>query len=76
EGAPQLVKEEGPFHNAILDGMLPTQLSGFDVCAQLREMYPKMGIIMLTAKSQETDKAEGLEIGAAAYVTKPASPVG
>ncbi|EGL16551.1 response regulator transcription factor [Paenibacillus chitinolyticus] len=75
EEALQLVKDEGPFHIAILDVMLPTQLSGFDVCAQLRKMYPKMGIIMLTAKSQDTDKAEGLEIGADDYVTKPFSPV-
>ncbi|MVO99437.1 MULTISPECIES: response regulator transcription factor [Paenibacillus] len=75
EEALRIVKEQGPFHMALLDVMLPTKMSGFDVCAEIRRMYPKMGIIMLTAKSQDTDKAEGLEIGADDYVTKPFSPV-
>lgn len=63
----------GPFDIALLDVMLPT-ISGFEVCEQLRERYPRMGIIMLTAKSQEEDKIYGLELGADDYVQKPFSP--
>ena len=64
---------QGPFDIALLDVMLPT-ISGFEVCEQLRERYPRMGIIMLTAKSQEEDKIYGLELGADDYVQKPFSP--
>jgi len=62
-----------PFDVALLDVMLPT-ISGFEVCEQLREKFPRMGIIMLTAKSQEEDKIRGLELGADDYVQKPFSP--
>lgn len=64
---------EGPFDIALLDVMLPT-ISGFEVCEQLRGKYPDMGIIMLTAKSQEEDKIYGLGLGADDYVQKPFSP--
>lgn len=56
----------------ILDVMLP-QLSGYDVCRQMRKKGLTMPIIMLTAKSQEIDKIMGLELGADDYVTKPFS---
>jgi DNA-binding response OmpR family regulator len=62
-----------PFDVALLDVMLPT-ISGFEVCEQLRARFPRMGIIMLTAKSQEEDKIRGLELGADDYVQKPFSP--
>ncbi len=62
-----------PFDVALLDVMLPT-ISGFEVCEQLRRLFPRMGIIMLTAKSQEEDKIRGLELGADDYVQKPFSP--
>jgi len=62
-----------PFDVALLDVMLPT-ISGFEVCGKLREQFPRMGIIMLTAKSQEEDKIRGLELGADDYVQKPFSP--
>lgn len=58
---------------AILDVMLPG-IDGFEVCGQLRRKFPRMGIIMLTAKSQELDKVMGLEFGADDYVVKPFSP--
>ncbi|MGO0062132.1 response regulator transcription factor [Brevibacillus fluminis] len=58
---------------AILDVMLPG-ISGFEVCQQLRNRYPRLGIIMLTAKGQEADKIAGLEYGADDYVVKPFSP--
>ncbi|MBC7088324.1 MAG: response regulator transcription factor [Tissierellales bacterium] len=59
---------------AILDIMLPG-IDGFEVLKSLRKMYPKMGIILLTAKSQDTDKIMGLEYGSDDYMTKPFNPM-
>lgn len=59
---------------ALLDIMLP-DIDGFEVCRKLRAANPKLGIIMLSAKSQEMDKVTGLMTGADDYVTKPFSPV-
>jgi len=55
----------------VLDWMLP-EMSGIEVCRELRKMG-RMGIIMVTARSDETDKIIGLEVGADDYVTKPFS---
>ncbi len=59
----------------ILDLMLPG-LDGLEVCKTLKkeQKTSNIPIIMLTAKSQETDKIVGLELGADDYVTKPFSP--
>ncbi|MBQ7491117.1 MAG: response regulator transcription factor [Clostridia bacterium] len=57
---------------AVLDVMLP-DVSGFDVCRRIRGMGSKMGIIMLTAMGQESDRVTGLMTGADDYVTKPFS---
>ncbi len=54
----------------ILDVMLPN-LSGFDICKQLRKDGLNTPILMLTGKGEETDKVLGLELGADDYVTKP-----
>jgi DNA-binding response OmpR family regulator len=56
----------------VLDVMLPN-LSGLDVCKQLRSQGNTLPIIMLTARGQEIDKVLGLKIGADDYVTKPFS---
>jgi DNA-binding response OmpR family regulator len=56
----------------ILDLMLP-DINGFTVCEEMRQSHPVVPIIMLTARSQETDKIRGLESGADDYVTKPFS---
>jgi DNA-binding response OmpR family regulator len=56
----------------ILDLMLP-DINGFTVCEEIRQSHPVVPIIMLTARSQETDKIRGLEAGADDYVTKPFS---
>ena len=58
---------------ALLDVMLP-DIDGIEVCRRIRASGSKMGIIMLTAKSQEMDKVTGLMTGADDYVTKPFSP--
>jgi DNA-binding response OmpR family regulator len=70
KNALHMAKQEKPAL-VVLDCMLP-EMSGFDVCRELRKMGP-MGIVMLTAKSEETDKIIGLEIGADDYLTKPFS---
>jgi phosphate regulon transcriptional regulator PhoB len=59
----------------ILDIMLPV-MDGFEVCRVLKstEATACVPIIILSAKSQETDKIVGLELGADDYVTKPFSP--
>ncbi len=57
----------------VLDLMLPG-IDGFEVCRSLREKYPNLGIIMLTAKSQDVDKIMGLEYGTDDYMTKPFNP--
>ena len=58
---------------AILDIMLP-DIDGFEVCRRIRVGNNQMGIIMLTARTQEMDKVTGLMTGADDYVTKPFSP--
>ncbi len=58
---------------AILDIMLP-DIDGFEVCRRIRAGSMPIGVIMLTARSQEMDKVTGLMTGADDYVTKPFSP--
>ena len=58
---------------AILDIMLP-DIDGFEVCRNIRANNKQIGIIMLTARSQEMDKVTGLMTGADDYITKPFSP--
>ena len=58
----------------VLDIMLPG-IDGFEVCKILRQEYPSIGIIMLTAKSQDMDKIMGLEYGTDDYMVKPFNPM-
>lgn len=64
---------KGDFDIALLDIMMPG-IDGFEVCKRLRERSSTIGIIMLTAKTQEMDKVRGLMLGADDYVAKPFSP--
>ena len=57
---------------ALLDIMLP-DMDGFEVCRRIRAGDNNIGIIMLTARTQEMDKVTGLMTGADDYVTKPFS---
>jgi DNA-binding response OmpR family regulator len=59
-------------HLVILDIMLPG-LDGFEICKKIRAQDQHTPVIMLTAKSQESDKLLGFELGADDYVTKPFS---
>lgn len=54
----------------ILDVMMPKK-SGYDVCTEIRKKDPILPILMLTAKSAESDKVLGLGLGADDYMTKP-----
>ncbi len=74
EGAIAAIKERTP-DIIVLDWMIPN-LSGIDVCRRVRAMPENRNIpiIMLTARSEETDKVLGLEAGADDYMVKPFSP--
>ena len=65
--------EPETFDIALLDVSMPG-MDGFELCKLLRERSNTLGIIMLTARSQEDDKITGLGIGADDYITKPFSP--
>ncbi len=63
----------GDFDVVLLDIMMP-EMDGITVCKELRKRSESVGIIMLTAKTEEMDKVTGLLVGADDYVTKPFSP--
>lgn len=71
EAARAILSQE--FDLAVLDIMLP-DIDGFEVCRRIRMSNAQVGIIMLTARTQEMDKVTGLMTGADDYVTKPFSP--
>jgi DNA-binding response OmpR family regulator len=71
EQAMEKVRQWQP-HLVILDLMLP-KASGYDVTRFIRKSFPSTFILMLTAKNEEINKIQGLEIGADDYVTKPFS---
>ena len=76
DGLEALTKYEacgGDVAVALLDIMMPN-MDGLEVCKRLREKSNSLGIMMLTAKTQEMDKVSGLLNGADDYVTKPFSP--
>jgi len=69
----EIDKQDGNFDVALLDIMMPG-MDGFQLCKALRAKSNTLGIIMLSARTQEMDKVNGLMIGADDYVTKPFSP--
>ena len=73
EEALEKLKSGADIRVALLDIMLPG-IDGFEVCRRIRATNTNIGIIMLTARSQEMDKVTGLMTGADDYVTKPFSP--
>jgi len=66
------VREEETYDLVVLDVMMP-EMSGFDVCKQLRQEGNLVPVILLTAKGEEIDRVLGLELGADDYITKPFS---
>ncbi|MCI6256109.1 response regulator transcription factor [Pseudoflavonifractor sp. HCP28S3_F10] len=73
EEALEQLKHNPDIKVALLDIMLPG-MDGFEVCRRIRASNNQIGIIMLTARTQEMDKVTGLMTGADDYVTKPFSP--
>lgn len=73
EAALELLHSEQGIGVALLDLMLPG-IDGFELCRRIRSGGSKIGIIMLTARTQEVDRVTGLMTGADDYVTKPFSP--
>lgn len=73
EEALEQLKRNPDVSVALLDIMLP-DMDGFEVCRRIRGSNSRIGIIMLTARTQEMDKVTGLMTGADDYVTKPFSP--
>ncbi len=67
-------QNDGDFDVAVLDIMMPGDHDGLSVCKELRKSNGTIGIILLTARTQEMDKVSGLMMGADDYVTKPFSP--
>lgn len=73
EEALTIFDAERDFDIVLLDISMPG-MDGFEVCKQLRSRTSTLGIIMLTARTQEIDKISGLMLGADDYITKPFSP--
>lgn len=67
----EFVQKHDP-HLLLLDIRLP-DISGFDICGQLRREGWRMPILMLTARDEEIDRILGLELGADDYIVKPYS---
>lgn len=73
EEALEILASERGIGVALFDIMLPG-IDGFELCRRIRSKGSKIGIIMLTARTQEVDRVTGLMTGADDYVTKPFSP--
>ena len=60
----------------ILDIMMPGELNGIEACKKIRQIpgFEETIILMLSAKTQEIDKEEGMDAGATDYLVKPFSP--
>lgn len=70
EGYEKIIKNN--YDLVLMDVMMP-EMSGFEVCKQIRKDGIKVPVILLTAKGEEIDKVRGLELGADDYITKPFS---
>lgn len=64
------IMQEQHFDMLLLDVMLP-EISGLDICEQIRLRNKEIGIIILSAKDQSIDRVQGLKLGADDYLTKP-----
>lgn len=73
ERALEMLAADSGIGVVLLDVMMPG-MDGFEVCRKIRAKGSKVGIIMLTARTQEVDRVTGLMTGADDYVTKPFSP--
>ena len=67
------IARKNELHLVLMDIMMP-EMDGISATAKLREEY-NVPIILLTAKSEDTDKVLGLNVGADDYITKPFNPI-
>ena len=69
-----IIREEQP-EVVFLDIMMP-KMNGYEVCRNIQESSEPNSskIVLITAKGQEVDKKQGLELGACMYLTKPFDP--
>ena len=74
EQALEILEKSNDVAVAVMDVMLPG-IDGYEVCKRIRASDSNIGIIMLTARSQDFDKVTGLMTGADDYITKPFSPL-
>ena len=74
EAAVRRIEDGEKFDIALLDIMLPG-MNGISLCEYIRRGNDRIGIIMLSAKSQEQDKVMSLSVGADDYITKPFNPL-
>ena len=74
ERALELLHQNPPCDAALLDIMLPG-MDGLSLCETIRRDDADIGIIIVSAKGQESDKIRGLSIGADDYITKPFNPL-
>ncbi|MFM9269427.1 response regulator [Halomonas elongata] len=70
---PWFESREAPPELVLLDLMLPGT-DGLTLCREIRQRWPRVAIIMLTARVEEVDRLLGLELGADDYICKPFSP--
>ena len=73
-GSEGIAKAERICPQIVITDLMMPEADGFEVCRRIRATNSRIGIIMLTARSQEMDKVTGLMTGADDYVTKPFSP--
>lgn len=69
-----ILEEETNLHMVLLDIMIP-QVNGLDVLSYIRKNQKSLPVILVSAKSSDTDKIQGLISGADDYITKPFNPL-
>ncbi|RAJ10685.1 DNA-binding response OmpR family regulator [Chitinophaga skermanii] len=65
-----IAASETPFHIVLLDVNLPGK-SGFDLSKDIRQLYPQLPFLFLTARNEKEDRLAGLRLGADDYIVKP-----
>lgn len=59
----------------VMDAMMPGRYDGFQACQKVKEAYPDIKVVMLTARAQQADRELAARVNSDAYITKPFSPM-
>ncbi|WP_370279497.1 response regulator transcription factor [Pontibacterium sp.] len=59
----------------VLDAMMPGRYDGYQTCEIIKQHYPEIKVVMLTARAQQSDKSLGKSMRCDEYITKPFSPI-